>query len=111
MGASIWHWHGDRLWRVQCKWGQLSPDKGDVVVRVGGCLAPNGYVRTTYSEAEVHLFGIYVGELDRCFLCPVALGRRRRPSVISPTRNGQGSCINLADDFDFDGAIAQLGER
>jgi prevent-host-death family protein len=26
-------------------------------------------------------------------------------------RNNQRACINLADDFDFVGAIAQLGER
>jgi hypothetical protein len=25
-----------------------------------------------------------------------------------PTRNGQRACINLADDFTFDGAVAQL---
>ena len=30
---------------------------------------------------------------------------------LGPTRNGQQACINLADDFDFVGAIAQLGER
>jgi hypothetical protein len=30
---------------------------------------------------------------------------------LTPARNGQRSCINLASDFDFNGAIAQLGER
>src|SRR5437588_12152358 len=47
------------LWRVQCKWGRLSPDARTVVVRIGGCwCSPNGHVRTTYSEDEVDLFGI-----------------------------------------------------
>jgi hypothetical protein len=30
---------------------------------------------------------------------------------LTPARNGQKSCITLADNFDFEGAIAQLGER
>ena len=31
--------------------------------------------------------------------------------LLTPARNGQRSCINLAEAFEFDGAIAQLGER
>jgi prevent-host-death family protein len=27
---------------------------------------------------------------------------------VTPPRNNQRACINLADDFDFDGAVAQL---
>jgi hypothetical protein len=30
---------------------------------------------------------------------------------VVPARNNQQACINLADDFDFEGAVAQLGER
>jgi prevent-host-death family protein len=30
---------------------------------------------------------------------------------LTPARNNQRSCITLANDFDFGGAIAQLGER
>ena len=30
---------------------------------------------------------------------------------LSVARNGQRACINLAASFEFDGAIAQLGER
>ncbi len=30
---------------------------------------------------------------------------------MKPPRNFQQACINLADNFDFEGAIAQLGER
>jgi hypothetical protein len=30
----------DRLWRVQCKWGRLSPDGNVVVVRTGQSRCP-----------------------------------------------------------------------
>jgi hypothetical protein len=30
---------------------------------------------------------------------------------IHATRNSQLSCINMADQYQFDGAVAQLGER
>ena len=39
----------------------------------GSYCSPNGYVRTTYAEDEIDLFGVYCGELDRCFLLPSAL--------------------------------------
>ena len=104
-----------RLWRVQCKWGRLSVDGSVVIAHIGGSwLSPtNGYVRRTYSEDEVDLFGIYAGELDRCFLLPAALciEKHQIHLRLTPARNGQKSCITLADDFDFEGAIAQLGER
>jgi prevent-host-death family protein len=103
-----------RLFRVQCKWGRLSCTGDVVIVKIGGSwCSPKGYVCTTYSEDEVDLFAIYCGELDRCFLVPAALaaGKHELWLRIFPARNGQRSCINLADNFDFEGAIAQLGER
>ena len=30
---------------------------------------------------------------------------------LTPPRNNQRACVNLAEDYAFDGAIAQLGER
>src|ERR1700730_5789542 len=59
------------------------------------------------------MFGIYCGELDRCFLVPIAIvaGKHMLHLRLSPPRNGQRACINLASSFDFEGAIAQLGER
>ncbi len=105
---------GGRLWRVQCKWGRLSPTGDVIVVHVGGCRrGPSGYVRTTYSADEVDLFAIYCGDLDRCFLIPASLviGKHAFQLRVTRPRNSQRACINLADDFDFEGAIAQLGER
>jgi hypothetical protein len=102
---------GSELWRVQCKWGRLSPSGDTVIVRIGTSrCSPHGYIRTTYTEQEVDLFGIYCGQLDRCFLVPLAVvaGQHEVRLRLTPTRNCQQACITLADDYDFDGAVAQL---
>ena len=102
---------GGRIWRVQCKWGRLTADRDVVVARTGTSRLTNrGYVRTTYTADEVDLFGIYCGELDRAFLVPVGLvaGQALLHLRLTPARNGQLACINLAEDYDFDGAVAQL---
>lgn len=103
---------GRRLLRVQVKWGRLS-DSGDVViVQLEGCRrTSNGYYRRTYDRREVDLIGVYCGRLDRCFLLPIEMvaGARAVQLRVAPARNNQRACINLADDFEFDGAIAQLG--
>ena len=102
---------GGELFRVQVKWGRLSAARDVVIVRVGTCrLTPRGYIRRTYSEHEVDLFAVYCGELDRCFLLPAQLLVHKTcvSLRLAPARNHQVSCINLADDFAFDGAVAQL---
>jgi prevent-host-death family protein len=103
-----------RLWRVQCKWGRLSPDGDTIIVQVGGCYhRPAGYHRHTYTLEEVDLFAVYCGDLDRCFLLPAeqVVGRHVIHLRLKPPRNGQRACVTLAANFDFPGAIAQLGER
>ena len=100
-----------RLLRVQVKWGRLSPHR-DVIVaslQTSRC-TPRGHLRRTYSEGEVALFAIYCGDLDRAFLLPASrfLGRHYIHLRLTATRNKQRACINLADDFAFDGAVAQL---
>ncbi len=85
-----------------------------VVVRTGTRrLSTRGYIHTTYDATEIDLFGVYCGELDRCFLLPVdvAADQVQLHLRLTPPRNGQLACINLAGDFDFEGAVAQLGER
>lgn len=102
---------GGDLFRVQVKWGRLSPARDVVMVRIGTCrCTPHGYIRRTYSEHEVDLLAVYCGELDRCFLLPRQLMVTRTFVSLRLTapRNGQRACINLADDFTFDGAVAQL---
>ena len=103
-----------RIWRVQCKWGSLARDGDVIVVRVGTSrCTPDGYVRTTYAEHEVELFAIYCGDVDQCFLVPrqVVAGKHYLHLRLKSALNGQQACINLAANFEFEGAIAQLGER
>lgn len=102
---------GGRLWRVQVKWGKLSKASDVVLIHTSTSrYTPHGYVRTTYTAREIDLIGVYCEELDRCFLLPisVAAGRYAVQLRVKPARNAQRACINLADDFDFEGAVAQL---
>jgi antitoxin (DNA-binding transcriptional repressor) of toxin-antitoxin stability system len=105
---------GGELLRVQCKWGRLDREDSVVCVKCSGSRhAPRGYIRTTYAEDEVDLFGIYCGELDRSFLLPIQLaaGKHQVQLRLTPSRNAQRAGVILAGDYEFDGAIAQLGER
>ena len=105
---------GDGLWRVQVKWARLSPT-GDYLVGAlkGTRLSPKGYVITTYAEDEIDLFALYCGDLDRSFLLPSSLcaGVHSIQLRLTPPRNNQRACINLAETYEFAGAVAQLGER
>ncbi len=104
----------DRLFRVQCKWGGLSDDGAIIKVNLtSNSCTPTGYERRCYSEDEIDLVAVYCGALDRCYLLPIALvaGRRGIQLRVTPPRNGQRACLNLAVDFELPGAIAQLGER
>ncbi len=105
---------GDKLLRVQCKYGGLDPAAGVIRVnlRSSSC-TPTGYQLATYGEHEIDLVAVYCGDLDRCYLLPSGLvvGRRAIHLRLSAPRNGQRACINLASDFEFAGAVAQLEER
>jgi prevent-host-death family protein len=105
---------GGKLYRVQCKWGSLSKAKDVVIVHLcPSRRSGSGYVRKAYTVDEIDLFAVYCGELDRAFLLPAErfAGTYLAHLRLTPPRNGQRACINLADDFDFVGAIAQLEER
>jgi prevent-host-death family protein len=102
---------GGDLFRVQVKWGRLSAMRDVVIVSLftSRCTT-RGHIRRTYSEREVDLFAVYCGDLDRWFLLP-AQPLANKTSIhlrLTPPRNGQRSCINLASDFEFSGAVAQL---
>jgi prevent-host-death family protein len=105
---------GGRILRVQCKWGSLDEDTGVIRVNLtSSWFSPQGYVRSSYSEEEIDLVAVYCGDLDRCYLLPCSLvaGRRAIYLRVSPSRNAQRACINLASDYEFDGAVAQGNER
>jgi hypothetical protein len=102
---------GPCLLRVQCKW---APRKGEVIavnLQTHRC-TPHGYVRSTYTAAEVDGIGVYCQELRRCFYLPIekVAGRRCLHLRLQPAANNQELAINWAADYAL-GAIAQLGER
>lgn len=100
-----------RLLRVQCKWAN---SKGDVVVAhlARNRRGPEGYIRRNYSSDEIDAFGIYCGDLDRCFLIPIEeiAGQGAIQLRLAPPRNGQRAALHFADEHDL-GAVAQLAER
>ena len=101
-----------RFVRVQCKWAVR---RGDViVVYVATCRhTPRGYLRTKYDASEIDVIGVYYPDTGGCYLIPIQDVRGR--SVIhlrlAPTQNNQEFAIRYAADYEFRGAIAQLGER
>jgi prevent-host-death family protein len=105
---------GDRIRRVQCKWGALDRDAGVVKVNLQRCRhTPSGYVYGSYSADEIDLVAVYCGALDRCYLLPISLAAGRRSIFLrlSPPRNGQRACIHREVDFRLTGAVAQGNER
>jgi prevent-host-death family protein len=105
---------GRRILRVQCKWGGVDEDQTVIKVQLETCWqSAGGYIRASYTEDEIDLLAVYCGELHRCYLLPCSLiaGRRSIQLRLSPPKNGQRACINLARDFELPGAIAQLGEH
>jgi prevent-host-death family protein len=105
---------GDRIYRVQCKWGALQDDGAVIKVNlVSSWCTPTGYERRYYTEDEIDLVAVYCHELDRCYLLPSTLvaGRRCVHLRLTAPKNGQRACLNRAVDFEFPGAIAQLEER
>ena len=103
-----------RVIRVQCKWGALDEQRAVIKVNLRGCRhTPNGYVRSSYSTAEIDAVAVYCAALDRCYLVPISLveGRRSIHFRLAPPLNGQRACINLERDFRLPGAVAQLEER
>jgi prevent-host-death family protein len=103
---------GGRLLRVQCKWGRLDEAGGAIVVSLQTSrLTPSGYVRSGYTEEEIDAVAVYCQDVDRCYLLPCSLVSVRRAIHLrlSPPRNAQRAGITLAADFEFAGAVAQLG--
>ena len=62
---------------------------------------------------SIDLIAVYCGGLDRCYLLPRALVVRRGGIQlrVTPPKNGQRACLNLAVDFELPGAVAQLEEH
>jgi prevent-host-death family protein len=106
---------GGRIHRVQCKWGRLRDDGAVIKVQLqGSWLSPSeGYVHSSYSADEIDFVAVYCQALDRCYLLPISLvaGRRAIHLRVTPPKNSQRACLNLALDFELPGAVAQLVEH
>ena len=103
-----------KLLRVQCKWASLDTNARVIKVNLASSwCTPTGYERRTYGAGEIDLVAVYCGDLDQCYLLPhqLVVGRRAIWLRLDPPRNAQRACINIASDFHFDGAVAQLEER
>ena len=102
---------GPALLRTQCKWANR---EGDVVVVRGRTSrhTPRGYVRTTYSAADIDGIAAWCPETDACYFVPIAeiAGRVSVSLRLRPARNNQESLVHWASTYSL-GAIAQLGER
>ena len=98
--------------RIQCKWARRR-EAVVVVELTSSRYTKNGSIRTTYSRSEIDAVVAYCADLDRCYYLPIedVAGHRAIQLRLRPPRNGQRACINLAEAFEFPGAIAQLGER
>ena len=99
------------LLRVQCKWASLVGGTVTFNCRTSR-LTPSGYVRSTYSAAEVDAIAAYCQEHDECWLVPIAeVGSRRMMRLrLTPAKNNQRTGVTIAERYRL-GAIAQLGER
>jgi prevent-host-death family protein len=102
---------GERIVRVQCKWGALDRDAGIIRVRVGGSRhTPNGYILSSYSEHEIDAVAVYSEPLDAVFFVPVEVvaGKKYLHLRVAPARNNQVGAVNMASAYEL-GAVAQLG--
>ncbi|HEY2072029.1 MAG TPA: group I intron-associated PD-(D/E)XK endonuclease [Gaiellaceae bacterium] len=98
---------GDRLIRVQRKWGRRL---GDVIIGAfyANRRAREGLRRSYYDAKEVDAFAIYCADLDRCFFVPISDldGCKQVQLRLEPTRNNQASGIRWAREYEF---VAKLG--
>lgn len=101
---------GDRILRVQCKWGRLCEDV--IKVNLVSCRHTpiNGYVRVKYGRDEIDAVAAYCGELDRCHLLPIekVAGRSVIHLRLNATKNNQSAAVNFAAEYELSGAVAQL---
>jgi len=105
---------GERIVRVQCKWGALDREKKVICTRIGRSRhTPRGYVLATYAHDDIDALAIYCGELDTCYLVPVDLvaDKYALHLRVGAPQNHQRAALHYAADHLLPGAIAQLGER
>jgi prevent-host-death family protein len=104
---------GGALYRVQCKTARREGEVILISLLTASC-TPSGYVRSRYEMEEIDLIAAHCHELQRSYLLPFKGKVASQTSValrLSAPQNGQRASINYAADYEFPGAVAQLGER
>lgn len=94
---------GTRLVRVQCKTAVRRREV--IIVPVySSRRTRNGFVRRSYTPAEVDVIVAYSPEVDRCYVLPLdRLQRRTYVQLrLEPTRNNQARGVNWAAEFEFE---------
>jgi hypothetical protein len=97
------------LLRVQCKLARRV--RGVLSVRLQTSRhTPHGYVFTSYSSTEIDAVVAYSGELNRCFLLPIAevAGMRGVYLRLEMPRNNQALRIKWAGDYELQPMIEML---
>ncbi len=101
------------LYRVQCKTARRQGEVVLIPLLTVSC-TPSGYVRSRYSLEEIDLIAAYCHELERSYLLPFEGKVGSQTTIhlrLSAPQNGQRASINYASEYEFPGAVAQLGER
>ena len=103
---------GERLLRVQCKWGRVKDLCVIVRLSTSRHSPRRGYVRTTYTAAEIDGFAVWCEPLARAFWLPIEefAGQTYAHLRLEPAKNNQRTFVRMADAYPL-GAVAQLEER
>jgi hypothetical protein len=97
------------LLRVQCKLARRTGGVLAIGLQTSRC-TPRGYVRTSYSAAEIDAIGAYSPELRRCYLLPMAVISARLSLYLrlEPTGNNQAEGITWARDHELEPVVERL---
>jgi hypothetical protein len=97
------------LLRVQCKHARRTGGVLAIGLQTSRC-TPRGYVRTSYSRAEVDAVCAYSPELGKCYLLPISMASARRSLYlrVEPTGNNQIEGVTWAGDHEMESAIERL---
>jgi hypothetical protein len=97
------------LLRVQCKLARRTGGVLAIGLQTSRC-TPRGYVRTSYSSAEIDAIGAYSPELGKCYLLPMSAISARQSLYLrlEPTGNNQAEGITWARDHELEPVVDRL---
>jgi hypothetical protein len=97
------------LLRVQCKLARRTGGVLAIGLQTSRC-TPRGYVRTSYSSAEIDAIGAYSPDLGKCYLVPMPAISARRSLYLrtEPTGNNQAEGITWAHDHELEPVVERL---